>query len=715
MKSKMKVFVVSLIFSFFAGTLHLFCNPQDEVLKNPHPFYDAKKLSEAVENGKIGKKKIDLVLKVLAKYIGDDDLKTKMKSTDNWNENLGKEIKDAFTDKGKKVINPFLQEYLVILGNALNDYSAKSGQEGDAYIQDVVTEVKAIPSPAKGFPSPVMVVDALGSFLAKRFKEELSISFLNKFRKKLEQSPFGPLFPSVRDFLLSAEIYNFKLFIPTLKEAFQNDLNDMDSNLYDSLKNIRDDYLPDKIKENQDEIMKLKENDPEKKELEKEIEELLKSKKMLSRVLFLWGIFVEFKEGKHPIGIIGNLNNLQSIAEFDDKGADYIRLIVWIARILSNKAGDGWIWEEYKNSSEEKPKDIFCTLIKDENIGDLYIGLFYAGVMRDLKSDDFRKDIKEKLEKFKEINEEIKGYIEKGINIAEKIQEKINEMKEKEKEGEKIAFENYHSYLYTIYELVELGTDIIGWVGKDENTVDKYLGYAKALLEISKNIHDKTYGVALVNALEILKKMLPENSELTKEVVKYMSFAISVVNAKNAKELQEVLEAAALPVGSYRHKRANFFNISLNAYVGAFLNNEKLTSTTDGVSTKENKWNPGLTAPIGFAFNWRLRKGNSRKIGWSFSIFAPIIDVGAVVNWRLKDENGELPEIKWKNIIAPGVFGVFGIKGSIISIGAGFQYGPQLRGIKVKEVTTTTMAADNTINGNSNQLEAVIYPSKFRF
>lgn len=712
MKQKIRLFFLFLSLSFFVGSTALLCNPQStatgnnnnepeieitEILDGPHPFYDAGILENAFEAeeekvkifGKeetaqkiiLEKNKLLSVLMVLKKYLKNENLKAMHERLIE--ETLGGKLRiGRFFSEYVKLINEedgfkektLLRKYILGLLNGLGKFTipGKTISLPPAPETSIIEPGVTIPT-GKGIVSPTMLVDALGSFIAKRFKEELSIRYLEKFRDKLNKTDLKILFPSTIKFLLSSHIFNFKTFMSTLKEAFQNDLNDMGSNLYNFLEKMSD-SISAKIKKCQTKIENSGKDDPKKGELEKKKANLMKKKKMLSRVLFLWNIVKKIKEGEHPGRVIGNLDNLEYIDEFDNnKGADAIRFLVWVARSLINKEGDGWIWKG--KGKEIDPKKFFDSLIKNKNKEDLYLGFFYAGLMKELRNDELKGAIKAKLKKVKVI----KDYMNEAMIIAKKIQDQINEMKEK---FNRIKFEDYKSYLYTISGFIELGTDIIKEVSNpnDFEKIEEYLGYAKALLEISRNIIDKAYGVAIVNVIELLNAAFPEDTETKKDIVKYLSFLNTMANAQDAKEMQVAMEAFFLPVGSYRMNRANVFSFTVNAYPGGFLSSENLTTEEQIIGNKK-AGNIGLAAPIGFALTWSLNKGDYDKPGPSLGLFFSAIDIGAVFNYRLGSNEG-LPEITWTNIVAPGVFIMAGYKDSPITIGAGIQYGPQLRKIK---------------------------------
>jgi hypothetical protein len=168
------------------------------------------------------------------------------------------------------------------------------------------------------------------------------------------------------------------------------------------------------------------------------------------------------------------------------------------------------------------------------------------------------------------------------------------------------------------------------------------------------------------------------------------------------------LDIAALPVGSYKIKRNTLSEISLNAYPGLALGIEYRQNTASAnTNVAASTGVIAFTAPIGLGFNWGNRKDTLRAserktanrneymtytkdgkrrsrvvTGSSHSLFISVIDIGAVTAFRINDDDTEkLPEFTWENILAPGVFYIYGIKNSPLSIGGGLQYGPQLRKI----------------------------------
>jgi len=180
----------------------------------------------------------------------------------------------------------------------------------------------------------------------------------------------------------------------------------------------------------------------------------------------------------------------------------------------------------------------------------------------------------------------------------------------------------------------------------------------------------------------------------------------------SSEEMATVIEAAALPVQSYRLKRNSRFSISLNSYAGVFFASEQLNN-----SNAKNKTSGliGVTAPVGIGFNWGLttkdendyskypskttvKKGggkiekSSYYKGHSLSLFTSLVDVGALATFRLNDDQTPVDELEWQNVLAPGAHIIWGIGKTPLSLGVGAQYGPELRKVTAKEgVATTTI------------------------
>jgi hypothetical protein len=200
--------------------------------------------------------------------------------------------------------------------------------------------------------------------------------------------------------------------------------------------------------------------------------------------------------------------------------------------------------------------------------------------------------------------------------------------------------------------------------------------------------------------LENLTEAHGKRQRKLQEVFRYSAFLAAVATSRSPEDIKQAIRAIALPPGSYSIKRRSFSNISLNTYPGL----------TGGMELIRNdigqKWAPnfGFTAPVGLAFSWGYRgKIDNKKYletpkyrrrvdrsldmrddryltGHSGSLFFSLIDLGAVVLFRLEDGDNSLPEdVGFQQIFSPGVIYSHGFPNLPISVLAGMQISPQLR------------------------------------
>lgn len=189
---------------------------------------------------------------------------------------------------------------------------------------------------------------------------------------------------------------------------------------------------------------------------------------------------------------------------------------------------------------------------------------------------------------------------------------------------------------------------------------------------------------------------------------KLAGFLNDVMLTTDAKQLSKVVESYALPPGSYKRKRNNWWSLDLNAYVGGYYGIEKIEGEYD-------HWGNvyGITAPIGIAlsrtFGKKLRSGKDTaltedlirnpdkvRIGnknmWrrtqnTLTLAVNIVDIGAMVSYRFShttDSTGKgLPkDLHWAQVLSPGFKLSYGIRNTPLVISAGYQYTPLLRTVK---------------------------------
>jgi hypothetical protein len=102
----------------------------------------------------------------------------------------------------------------------------------------------------------------------------------------------------------------------------------------------------------------------------------------------------------------------------------------------------------------------------------------------------------------------------------------------------------------------------------------------------------------------------------------------------------------------------------------------------DTLGAKDDyKANIGLSLPVGLDISTRLCESKNGKRA-SIGLFLQVIDLGAMLNYRLQSSSNTLPDkVGWSAIFSLGVSLSYGFPESPWSIQLGYQRGPELRKI----------------------------------
>ncbi|MCI4666637.1 MAG: hypothetical protein MRZ79_00645 [Bacteroidia bacterium] len=178
----------------------------------------------------------------------------------------------------------------------------------------------------------------------------------------------------------------------------------------------------------------------------------------------------------------------------------------------------------------------------------------------------------------------------------------------------------------------------------------------------------------------------------------YGGFFLDVLSAKTSEDVKAALYRYALPPGSYRLKRESLFSLELGAMPGFYTGVEWVADST----LSNRSMSSGFSVPVGISLSWGRRKstdldakdpykyvlkGDKAKAkqlkGSSIGLYIPILDLAAPFSYRWQNGfDGGLPdEVYWQQILSPGAYVVWGLKGAPVSISAGAQYLPRLRSI----------------------------------
>ena len=177
----------------------------------------------------------------------------------------------------------------------------------------------------------------------------------------------------------------------------------------------------------------------------------------------------------------------------------------------------------------------------------------------------------------------------------------------------------------------------------------------------------------------------------------YLPLLAELAQADTPDKVQHVVEQLAAPVGSYRGKRgAGNRMISVNGYLGAQGGPEWLGG---GGIPKAPSFQAGVFAPIGLETSWGFGKSSS------LGVLLTVIDLGAVVSFRTSSDTtthgtgtdtvtvAQSPQIGLSQVFSPGLYLVYGIPCTPLTLGAGGSLSPELR-----SVTFTSTGAEEQVS-----------------
>lgn len=321
----------------------------------------------------------------------------------------------------------------------------------------------------------------------------------------------------------------------------------------------------------------------------------------------------------------------------------------------------------------------------------------------------------------------------------EKIHRLTSELKRKRAKAEasgdsyKTTIDDFLAFANCLARVLELTAEVV-----DSPKMDAKLKAGAQKLAAADEIVDtialaKTRDypgmvAALLSAVNELGVELPAGLSV------HLPFFAELAAAKDADAVEKAIEGAAAPVGSYKVKRGNPrseaavrlaerrrrgrllsqkeredidlaqgavsqkrrrpFTASLNIFAGAKAGGEHLVDS--GLQEQGTATQLGLFMPVGFDFAWGVGAASS------IELFVPLIDVGALANFRLSEdtktsdddddpnEEREVEEVRDAPIIgiaqvfAPGVYFVVGLHRLPVALGIGASVAPKYRRVTVE-------------------------------
>jgi len=508
---------------------------------------------------------------------------------------------------------------------------------------------------------PSIVTDALAQFLVRRTKEELTLAFFDQFRKQIAASnEFQTLLPNT-NFLLQTQEDIFR--IPSMGavwvESFQSDIQNLVPNL-ERLLLIDPNY-----------------------------QSLLKQPNVQAFRL-AYNLVDLTRRGEAPLNILAILQD-RIENDYQIGGlTETLQILQLLGQELENcqvGSQDYLLAANELRSISKKQKAYFVALLFRKNQASLLplLGNRISGnpltVLKENQTEFFNMLV--------QLSELLQGLEKAGNQYNLAFAE--NDIGFQSASFEKITKQAVH--------LLEFSFRLRYFSNPNAYfRSDFYNNYYPIILNTVNaigHVERQEYGIFLINLAQILQPIInnkiatlpKEESERLANFVQdflfYGGFMVDILSALDAETVSSIIQQYALPIGSFRMKRHASFSMDVNAFPGLYMGIESGLNNnlkSDGIV--------GVTAPIGLTTSW----GNfDKKDGQSFSLFFPIIDIGAAFSYRWGNQFGGFPDkLTWRQILSPGVHAVYGFRDLPISLMVGAQFMPQLRGISEDGFDTET-------------------------
>jgi len=578
------------------------------------------------------------------------------------------------------------------------------------------------------------VIDGASRWIAERMREELSIAFFDRFEIWMEEQKMASLFPSTIRALDITSSTDYSLMIQVLRSAFEHDLEELPFNIGPFIRqelNDKEDmstaekkaddlyyhYRSATIRYSQlweedimlaiefQDSMELAED-----ALTNQLDRLEHTNRSLNYILFSIAAIQELSEGSHPANLLGVLN--QRGDELFPHGGK-IRPVLMLADVLTRSFIRA---DPEKGTTWLRRKDL-ARLSRDQQLREFYFGLIFHELRQNVRS---RRS--QLLSTRKSYVDSLPYYSEEDLILYPTPEQRVLMLKQLNQpellrvERELYLLKKDEQWLAKL--VTEDPTEVGGLLNElslfTERMDNMQRQYAELRATGQANLGNPQL-IRLIHYAEsfaLNKEVLPtsrlnfmteqhgKRQRKLQEIFRYSAFLAAVATSRNPEDIKQAIRAIALPPGSYSIKRRSFANISLNTYPGLTGGLEVIRNSSD----QKIAPNIGFTAPVGLAVSWGYRADiNNKKYledskyrrrvdrslnmrndrfltGHSGSLFFPLIDLGAVVLFRLDDADSSLPEdVGFQQLFSPGIIYSHGFPNLPISVLAGAQISPKLR------------------------------------
>lgn len=541
-------------------------------------------------------------------------------------------------------------------------YLSDSGADGVADLYD-----KEPVSPAS---MTTQIVDATAQFLVDRVKEELLLAFFDRFLAEVDQSTeLTALLPNTYFLLKNNDVFKVPSMGEVWMTAFEEDLNAIPQNF-----SLMVQTHPEYVK--------------------------LKKKPELQFFMMAGFIYEKIQRESNLREILDSFYE-----EFKDSDTQLTQMLGVVQLIEKNLMVFDPYYEELVS------KRTFQNLFENNEEAPLYFSALIYQQDRPLFNSLKIPNLSSELV----LGDLIKINFVDFTKMTGKFLSKMNNLKlsKSEFDSKKYMKENqngkYHEAVLdlanSMFEFLDYSIELAYFSNPEYYSISPYFTtyrpVAEKTIQAIEAGQKKDYGKLMIYSMQMMdpliqlridnleSKLVTDDSKKLKKEIKilkgviknfmyYGGFMVDVLSANSTQDIKGIINKYAAPVGSYRVKRQSQFSVSLSSYPGLYGGWE---TTYEGSGSES--FVTGVTAPIGLSLNWGNNFYGMKAKGHSFSLYAPIVDIGAAFSYRWSNAEGEgFPEeIKWEQIISPGIHAVWGIGNTPMALMIGAQYTPLLRKI----------------------------------
>jgi hypothetical protein len=577
---------------------------------------------------------------------------------------------------GQYAQNPFIGDQVSAL---------VGGSSSGSVAANAIAKAK---SPGIGGLNVTKLVNALADIMIERAKQELTVAFFNRFKDFAEENAeFQILFPVTTSNLSDLLTYQYPQMLPALRNGFFQDLELITYQLDDVLELPRYQVLLRNYPEVRVAIRSLN-----------LVQQLETDQSNAADLFQEFARLPEWRETGSP-----GFHNMGSV----------IRFAALFSESFRHTSSDT-LWVGGRQVRE---------LILDETFTKLYLGLLYQQVMNaDIRF--FTKKIitspdtslADLIAAHKEDLFLFQNKISEFLLLVSRVNTHYSELKSTLQTSGSLSPEQAYQYINVSIDVLDYAFSL-GRIFDENFIAEPYLNIARTSNNLYRDIYSAQYTQAVHDAIDILKSLHelidqnqtpPSTASLSNSLSKkgaleklllfanrvkpFALFMANVVEAESEDEIKTALEAVILPVGSSSIKKNSSGNISIQSYLGAYYAFGQ-EDTAPGV------WSDpfGVSAPIGISWTPGFL---SWQKGGSLSLFTSLLDIGAVVDYKLKAEPDPVSadpdamiivkdySIELGQIFSPGIYFVYGFGANLpLAFSVGAQYGPGLSKIDVANTT----------------------------